>query len=151
MNKLYFYVFQKSSLINGQPNDCSITINDAQGQDTGLWRCHVKQDIRSHLSSEAFINLDVAAPYRLLVAVPSTVKFDQITDLAPSRAYNNTTEEETEEEEPNCGDVTHKASCSATSIDTHGGGVEPQLTWFVNGIQLRNMSLKMVEKLVGIL
>ena len=116
-----------------------------------MWRCHVKQDIRSNLFSEAFINLDVAAPYRLSVAVPSNVKFDQVKDLTPSRAYNNTTEEETAEKESNSGDVSHKASCSATSIDTHGGGVEPQLTWFVNGIQLRNMSVKMVEKLVSIL
>ena len=116
-----------------------------------MWRCHVKQDIRSNLYSEAFINLDVAAPYRLSVAIPSNVKFDQAIDLTPSRAYNNTMEEETDEKESNSDDMSHKASCSATSIDTHGGGVEPQLTWFVNGIQLRNMSMKMVEKLVSIL
>ena len=151
MNKLYFYLFQKSSLTNGQPNDCSITINDAQGQDTGLWRCHVKHDIRSDLFSEAFINLDVAAPYRLSIAVPSNVKFDQVVDLTPSGAYNNTAEEGTEAKEYDSGYISHKASCSATSVDTHGGGIEPQLTWFVNGIQLRNMSSKIVEKLVSIL
>ena len=125
---------------------------DAQAQDTGQWRCHVKKDLRSHLFSEAFINVDVAAPYSLSVAVPTNVKFHQENDFVPSAASNNTAEEEIGGEKLNSfHDTQQHASCSASSLDRHGGGIEPKLTWFVNGIQLKNMSSEMVEKLVSYL
>ena len=41
------------------------------------------------------------------------------------------------------------ASCSASSLDNHGGGVEPDLTWFVNGIELKNVTSEMGQKLVS--
>ena len=122
---------------------------DAQGQDSGTWRCHVKKDIRSHLFSEAFINLDVATPYSLNVDVPSNVIFMQRkASLMPINS--NTTASENLQEDSIASDYeNHHASCSASSLDRHGGGIEPQLTWFVNGIQVKNMTEEMIQKLVS--
>ena len=136
-------------MADGSGNTCSITIMDAQGQDTGTWRCHVKKDIRSHLFSEAFINLDVATPYSLSIDIPSNVKFMPRKDLPIPTNFNETVSEDLQEE-PMASDYENRhASCSASSLDRHGGGIEPQLTWFVNGIQLKNMSAEMIEKLVS--
>ena len=122
---------------------------DAQGQDTGLWTCHVKQDIRSTLFSEAFINLDVAAPYRLSMDVPRNVKFVQPKNLMT--APTGLSISGMNEEEPiNSDNDGQHASCSASSLDRHGGGIDPQLTWFVNGMQIKNMSSEMLEKLVSV-
>ena len=124
---------------------------DAQGQDSGLWTCHFKQDIRSALFSEAFINLDVAAPYSLSMEVPRNVKFEQPKQFMSPKGLNITGMEEHEEEIFNSGHDGQYASCSASSLDRHGGGIEPQLTWFVNGMQFKNISSEMIEKLVSFL
>ena len=130
--------------------ECSITILDIHAEDNGAWTCHVKKDLRSVIFSEAFVNVEVATPYGLSVDIPSQLKFTPLTD---------TTMPDSEEEDGHS-DVlesviiktnsTNKyASCSASSMDSHGGGVDPKLTWFVNGKQLHNTNSEMLQKLVN--
>ena len=129
---------------------CTITILDVQPEDNGVWTCHLKNDIRSTTFSEAFVGIEVASPYSLSVEIPNELTFTQSQDtsiLEDIEQKNNDMKPEDRSILINAKD-TH-ASCSASSLDNHGGGVEPDLTWFVNGIELKNVTSEMGQKLVS--
>ena len=129
---------------------CTITIIDVQAEDNGMWTCHLKNDIRSTTFSEAFVGVEVASPYSLSVEIPNELTFTQSEDtsmLEDDEQKNNEMNPEDKSILINAKD--NHASCSATSLDNHGGGVEPDLTWFVNGIELKNVTSEIEQKLVS--
>ena len=129
--------------------DCSITILDIHAEDNGAWICHVKKIIRSDLFAEAFVNVDVATPYGLSLDIPSRLTFAPLKDIPRTVSVEDS--DETEGVIVETGVKNHYASCSASSMDNLGGGIDPELTWFVNGRQLKNMNSEMLEKLVSTL
>ena len=115
-----------------------------------MWTCHVKKDIRSSIFSEAFVNLNVAAPYSLSVDIPSQLKFTNPTINLENINTDDIIDWDTSENETTTQMQQSKyASCFASSIDGHGGGVDPEITWFVNGIELKNISSDMLQQLVS--
>ena len=115
-----------------------------------MWTCHVKKDIRSSIFSEAFVNVNVATPYSLSVDIPSQLRFTNPSMISTNIHTDNKLDWETSENETKTQIGESKyASCFASSIDGHGGGVDPEITWFVNGIQLKNISSDMLLRLVS--
>ena len=116
-----------------------------------MWTCHVKKELRSPIFSEAFVNLGVATPYSLSMDIPRQLKFtnpsdpiatvseDDVTDMDVLKNVTWNTERESQ-----------YASCSAASVNTHAGGIDPHLTWFVNGVELKNVSMELLQKLVSV-
>ena len=115
-----------------------------------MWTCHVKKDIRSSIFSEAFVNVNVATPYSLSVDIPSQLRFSNPSLTSTNIHTDNRFDRETSENETTTQIGESKyASCFASSIGDHGGGVDPEIIWFVNGIELRNISSDMLQQLVS--
>ena len=130
--------------------ECSITILDLLPQDSGLWMCHVKNDLRSNVFSEAFVNIDIAAPYALSVEIPNKVNFIKLAD----KPLNNISREDDsqlvqQDRETSQNEIGQYASCSASSMGNLGGGVDPQLLWFVNGKQVQNTESHILQHTVS--
>ena len=125
---------------------CSITILNVKPEDNGKWTCHVKKNLRSALFSEAFIAVNVASPYSLSVDVPTKLTFDKPSHAKHGKGMHTLQKLNNESVPTTSND--RFASCLASSMDGHGGGIDPQLTWFVNGVEIKNVTPATLHLLV---
>ena len=119
---------------------------DVKPEDNGKWTCHVKKNLRSALFSEAFIAVNVASPYSLSVDVPTRLTFDKPSHAKHGRGMHTPQKLNNESLLTTSND--RFASCLASSMDGHGGGIDPQLTWFVNGVEIKNVTPATLHLLV---
>ena len=119
---------------------------DVKPEDNGKWTCHVKKNLRSALFSEAFIAVNVASPYSLSVDVPTRLTFDKPSNAKHGKGMHTPQTSNNESLLTTSND--RFASCLASSMDGHGGGIDPQLTWFVNGVEIKNVTPAALHLLV---
>ena len=106
----------------------------------------MKKNLRSALFSEAFIAVNVASPYSLSVEMPTKLTFDKPSNAKHGKGMHTPQKPNNESFLTTSND--RFASCLASSMDGHGGGIDPQLTWFVNGVEIKNVTPAALHLLV---
>ncbi len=87
--------------------DCSISLLDLRPEDSGVWRCLVKQEARDASSWSEGIYVTVVSPFAL-----------SANPIQPAIVRQNSNESDPE------------VICTATGA---AGGVDPVLTWVMGG------------------